>query len=53
MTLTLIPSERLIKTLNHETLDRLCVDLGVGGQAGIGATALHHLNQVLLSGYQK
>jgi len=47
------PRERLIKTLNHETPDRLCVDLGAGGQTGIGATALHHLNQTLLTGYNK
>ena len=44
------PRERLIKTLNHETPDRLCVDLGAGGQTGIGATALHHLNQAVLPG---
>ena len=40
--------ERLIKTLNHETPDRLVVDLGAGGQTGIGAVALHKLNQRLL-----
>jgi hypothetical protein len=40
--------ERLIKTLNHETPDRLVVDLGAGGQTGIGAVALHRLNQRLL-----
>jgi len=42
---------RLITTVNHETPDRLCVDLGAGGQAGIGATALHHLQQSDFSGY--
>ena len=47
------PRERLIKALNHQTPDRLCVDLGAGGQTGIGATALHHLNQTLLTGYNK
>jgi hypothetical protein len=47
------PRERLIKTLNHQTPDQLCVDLGAGGQTGIGATALHHLNQALLHGYNE
>jgi hypothetical protein len=37
-------SERLIKILNHETADSLCVDMGVGGQTGNGATALHLLS---------
>lgn len=44
------PRNRVIKTLNHETPDRLCVDLGAGGQTGIGASALHKLNQALLPG---
>jgi len=43
--------ERLLKTLNHEKPDRLCVDLGAAGQTGIGASALHQLNQALLPGY--
>ncbi len=47
------PRERLIKTLNHETPDHLCVDMGAGGQTGIGATALHHLNQALFPGYKE
>lgn len=46
------PRNRLIKTLNHETPDRLCVDLGAGGQTGIGASALHRLNQAILPGYK-
>ena len=45
------PRERLIKTLNNETPDRLCVDLGAGGQTGIGVSALHRLNEALLPGY--
>jgi len=49
----LTPRGRLIKTLNHKTPDRLCVDLGAGGQTGIGATALHHLNQALLPNYKQ
>lgn len=47
------PRERLIKTLNHETPDRLCVDLGAGGQTGIGASALNKLNHALLPNYQQ
>jgi len=47
------PRERLIKTLNHETSDRLCVDMGAGGQTGIGASALHRLNKALLPGYNE
>lgn len=47
------PRERLICTLNHEVPDRLCVDLGAGGQTGIGATALHHLNCALLPNYNQ
>ena len=33
--------------------DRLCADLGAGGQTGIGATALYHLNQALLPGHRQ
>ena len=47
------PRERLIKTINHETPDRLCVDLGAGGQTGIGASALHELNKALLPNYKQ
>jgi len=50
--MTMTPRERLIKTLNHEMPDRLCVDMGAGGQTGIGAVALHQLNQILLPGYK-
>lgn len=35
------PRDRLIKTLNHEIPDRLCVDLGIDGQTGIRTSALH------------
>lgn len=42
------PRERLIATLNHRETDQLCIDLGAGGQTGIGATALHHLKSALL-----
>lgn len=47
------PRERLIKTLNHQTPDRLCLDLGAVGQTVIGATALHHPNKSILTGYNK
>ncbi len=45
--------ERLLKTLNHQTPDRLCVDIGAGGQTGIGAIALNNLNKVLLPNYNE
>ena len=47
------PRERLICTLNHKSPDRLCVDMGAGGQTGIGAIALHHLNQAILPRYKE
>lgn len=40
--------ERLIKTLNHESTDRVCVDLGAGGQTGMGVSAVHRLRKALL-----
>lgn len=39
---------RLIETLNHRQPDRLCVDLGAGGQTGIGVSAVHNLRQRIL-----
>ena len=42
------PRERLQATLDHEPVDRLCVDLGAGGQTGIGVCALHRLRQAVL-----
>ncbi len=47
------PREQLIKTLSHEMPNRLCVDMGAGGQTGIGATALHYFNQASLPGYKE
>lgn len=44
--------ELLICSINHESPDQLCVDMSTGGQTGIGAIALHHLNQALLPGYK-
>lgn len=38
----MIPRHRLIKTLNHETPDHICVDFGAGGQTGIGAIEYEH-----------
>lgn len=40
--------ERLIKTLNHQQPDRLCVDFGAGGQTGIGAGAIYRLHRELI-----
>jgi len=42
------PRERLQATLNHKPVDRLCVDMGAGGQTGIGVCALHRLRQAVL-----
>ena len=41
------PRERLNAALNHQPLDRLCVDFGAGGQTGIGVCAVHRLRQAL------
>ncbi len=40
--------ERLAATMSHQAPDRLCVDLGAGGQTGIGAGALWRLRKELL-----
>jgi len=40
--------ERLQAALSHQPVDRLCVDLGAGGQTGIGVCALHRLRQAVL-----
>jgi uroporphyrinogen-III decarboxylase len=40
--------ERLRKTLNHESTDRVCVDFGAGGQTGMGVSAIHRLRKALL-----
>lgn len=42
------PRGRLQATLNHESTDQLCVDLGAGGQTGIGVCALTRLRQAVL-----
>ena len=40
--------ERLAATLNHQPVDRLCVDFGAGFQTGMGAGAVHRLRQAVL-----
>ena len=39
--------ERLIATLNHQTPDRLPLDLGATSQTGINASALYQLRKAL------
>lgn len=40
--------ERLQATLNHQPVDRLCVDFGAGYQTGICAESLYRLRQAVL-----
>jgi hypothetical protein len=40
--------ERLQATLEHRPVDRLCVDMGAGGQTGMGVCAVQRLRQALL-----
>lgn len=40
--------ERLQAALNHQPVDRLCVDFGAGGQTGMAAGAVHRLRQAVL-----
>jgi len=46
------PRERLNAALNHQPVDRLCVDFGAGGQTGIGVCAVHKLRLALTSDMQ-
>jgi hypothetical protein len=39
--------ERLIQTINHKAPDRLVVDVGAGGQTGMGVCAVHNLRKTL------
>ena len=39
--------ERLIQTLNHREPDRLVVDIGAGGQTGMGVCAVHNLRKAM------
>ena len=41
------PRERLNAALNHQKVDRLCVDFGAGGQTGMGVCAVHRLRRAL------
>ncbi|HDS08492.1 MAG TPA: methyltransferase [Bacteroides sp.] len=46
--------ERLIETIHHREPDRLVVDIGAGGQTGMGVCAVHRLREALFgkSGYR-
>jgi len=41
--------ERLLQTINHKEPDRLVVDIGAGGQTGMGVCAVHKLRDRLFS----
>lgn len=45
--INMTPRERLNAALNHQPVDRLCVDFGAGGQTGIGVCAVHRLRWAL------
>lgn len=40
--------QRLRAVLDHQPADRLCVDVGAGGQTGMGVCAVHRLRQAVL-----
>lgn len=40
--------ERLNAVLHHQAADQLCVDMGAGGQTGIGVCALYQLRKAVL-----
>ncbi|HJX70360.1 MAG TPA: hypothetical protein VJ346_00355, partial [Bacteroidales bacterium] len=46
--------ERLIQTINHQQPDRLVVDIGAGGQTGMGVCAVNNLRNKLFgkTGYR-
>ncbi len=46
--------ERLIQTINHQEPDRLVVDIGAGGQTGMGVCAVNNLRMSLFgnTGYR-
>lgn len=48
------PRERLIQTINHKEPDRLVVDIGAGGQTGMGVCAVDKLRKLLFgnTGYR-
>lgn len=47
-TAVLTSRQRLVAALNHEPVDRVCVDFGGCGQTGIGAGAVYRLRKALL-----
>lgn len=51
---SITPRQRLINTLNHQPVDRVCIDFGAGGQTGIGVCAVDRLRKALLgdNGYK-
>lgn len=40
--------QRLQAVLDHKPTDRLCVDIGAGGQTGMGCCAVHRLREAVL-----
>ena len=42
------PRERLDAAMNHRPVDKLCVDIGAGGQTGMGVCAVHRLRLAVL-----
>jgi hypothetical protein len=40
--------QRLQRVLEHQPVDKLCVDFGAGGQTGIGCCAVHWLREAIL-----
>jgi hypothetical protein len=44
----LTPRQRLQRTLEHKPVDKLCFDLGAGGQTGMGICAVHRLREAIL-----
>jgi hypothetical protein len=42
--------QRLIATLEHKPVDRICVDFGAGGQTGMGVLAVDRLRKAILDG---
>ena len=46
--ITLNSRQRLRATLNHDPVDRVCVDFGSGFQTGLGAAAVHRLRREIL-----
>ena len=41
--------QRLQNALEHKPVDKLCFDLGAGGQTGMGACAVHRLREAIFS----